>query len=202
MRFVFRADSSLQIGTGHVMRCLTLADELVGRGHETLFVCRDLAGNINALVRERGHECMELPAPSAKSESKSIYGSGLDHAEWLGVSLDTDARETIAALDGVSVPPKTAADISHAATAGRCATSQAALNMFCAMLGTVAGNAASGDSGGIWAENVTLDHTIVGRNTGGRGADCFGSFWSLGYNLIQESYGIVMEVGGEDTLFT
>lgn len=34
MRVVFRADSGIEQGTGHVMRCLTLAEELMTRGHE------------------------------------------------------------------------------------------------------------------------------------------------------------------------
>ena len=45
-KVLIRADSSVQIGTGHVMRCLTLADELRGRGVEAVFVCREFDGNL------------------------------------------------------------------------------------------------------------------------------------------------------------
>jgi UDP-2,4-diacetamido-2,4,6-trideoxy-beta-L-altropyranose hydrolase len=56
VRVVFRVDASLQIGTGHVMRCLTLADELRRRGAGASFVCRDEPGHLIELTRSRGYD--------------------------------------------------------------------------------------------------------------------------------------------------
>jgi glucokinase len=55
-------------------------------------------------------------------------------------------------LDGAPAPHRTTAEITEAALEGRCATSRAALDMFCAMLGTVAGNIALsfGARGGVY----------------------------------------------------
>lgn len=46
MKVVFRADASYEIGTGHVIRCVTLAKELLEFGVEVFFICRDLPGNL------------------------------------------------------------------------------------------------------------------------------------------------------------
>jgi glucokinase len=58
----------------------------------------------------------------------------------------------IAAIDGIVVPKRNAAEISRAACAGECAVSRAALDMFCALLGDVAGNVALtfGARGGVY----------------------------------------------------
>lgn len=97
MKVVFRTDASGLIGTGHVMRCLNLASALRKRDGDSLFLCRDHAGNLVPLIRERGFEVRVLgegvsgnssaigDTPSAADSSRSRLGAG-----WL-----TDAEETI-----------------------------------------------------------------------------------------------------------
>jgi UDP-2,4-diacetamido-2,4,6-trideoxy-beta-L-altropyranose hydrolase len=93
MTVVFRVDASTRMGTGHVMRCLTLAESLRARGAQTWFVSRTQAGDLITLVRNRGLDVRVLPAPPPEpSEAADIY------ATWLGVPELTDATETLAAL--------------------------------------------------------------------------------------------------------
>ena len=61
MRVLIRTDSSAEIGTGHVMRCLTLAEALRGREAEVTLICRDLPGNISAAIKDLGFELHRLP---------------------------------------------------------------------------------------------------------------------------------------------
>lgn len=91
----FRADASVQIGTGHVMRCLTLADALRERGVQSVFICRQHIGHMMELIERRGHEVVVLP------EVEELYiPSDLApaHAAWLGTDWATDAEETGKAL--------------------------------------------------------------------------------------------------------
>jgi len=91
VRVVFRADASIEIGTGHVMRCLTLADALRARGSTIVFVCRDLPGFPAQLVLDRGYELALLQAPDAENFVPAEFPR---HASWLGVSWQQDAEET------------------------------------------------------------------------------------------------------------
>lgn len=61
MKVFVRADSSLEIGTGHIMRCLVLADSLRARGAEVTFVCRRLPGDACHLVESKGYRVCRLP---------------------------------------------------------------------------------------------------------------------------------------------
>lgn len=55
MHVVIRADSSSQIGAGHVARCLVLARELARRGASVTFVSRNVPGHSGNLILEQGH---------------------------------------------------------------------------------------------------------------------------------------------------
>jgi len=100
MKVAFRTDASLTIGTGHVMRCLTLARELARRGHDCRFVCRDLPGNLNALVAAE-FPLTVLPAPTGPAPARPSDLAPPDHAPWAGVSWGQDAAESRLALGSV-----------------------------------------------------------------------------------------------------
>lgn len=94
MRVAFRVDGSKEIGTGHIVRCLTLADQLSREGHACQFVLRAHRGAPASLIEGRGYPCALLPEPD---------GLGCDelaHSHWLGTSQARDAKETREALDG------------------------------------------------------------------------------------------------------
>jgi UDP-2,4-diacetamido-2,4,6-trideoxy-beta-L-altropyranose hydrolase len=95
MRIVFRTDASSQIGTGHIMRCLTLADALREQGGKCQFVCREHQGHLIEYTRSRGYRVHALPKPWEQTS----FEYDLDHAHWLGVDWKTDAEQTRQALD-------------------------------------------------------------------------------------------------------
>lgn len=90
MNVVIRVDAAVQIGTGHVMRCLTLAQALKRQGCHVYFICRLHEGHLVDTIKQQGFEVylLELTKPSDlvdKTESPLI------HAEWLGATQTQDA---------------------------------------------------------------------------------------------------------------
>ncbi len=61
MKFIIRVDASINIGTGHVMRCLTLADELRQKVPDINFICREEPGNLISYIGNRGSKVHQLP---------------------------------------------------------------------------------------------------------------------------------------------
>lgn len=91
MNIVFRCDASLQIGTGHVMRCLTLADGLSQQGAECHFICREHTGHLLDVIQQRGHQTYSLPIESG-SKNQDKEELKLAHADWLGSTQQKDAK--------------------------------------------------------------------------------------------------------------
>ena len=87
----FRVDASIEIGTGHVMRCLTLAEALSDLGVRCRFICRPHDGNMLDEIAARGFETIVLPALRGES---ATTGSTFSHARWLATTAERDAWET------------------------------------------------------------------------------------------------------------
>lgn len=93
MKIAIRVDASAQIGTGHFMRCLTLADGLKLRGAQIRFVCRELPMHFRDMLAAKG---MEFASLDNNASASSL--DDLAHSHWLGVSQIQDAQTTIQAL--------------------------------------------------------------------------------------------------------
>lgn len=66
---VFRADASIGIGWGHVMRCVTLAKAIVASGGSCIFLCRDVAGNLVEWIRAQGFEVLVLKSQTELTDA-------------------------------------------------------------------------------------------------------------------------------------
>ena len=93
MRVVFRADASLQMGTGHVMRCLALAQTLKENGANVEFICRKYEGNLIDKIHLSGFNVYELEVLE-----EFEVDNKLAHSHWLGATQKQDADDCIDAL--------------------------------------------------------------------------------------------------------
>jgi UDP-2,4-diacetamido-2,4,6-trideoxy-beta-L-altropyranose hydrolase len=88
-----RADASLRIGSGHVMRCLCLADAIVARhGGAVAFLCRALPPHMAELIQAHGHALLPLPAWEEPG--------GLIEASWPRALRTRDLQDCSDALAG------------------------------------------------------------------------------------------------------
>ena len=92
---IFRTDASIQIGSGHVMRCLALADALKAQGAECKFICREHEGNLLQHIWDRGFAAYSLPVRSddssvgAKSSGDNVNNNPCVSTDWA-----TDAAQS------------------------------------------------------------------------------------------------------------
>lgn len=81
MKIVIRSDAGEHIGNGHVMRCLTLAQQLYHQGHEVHFISRPFQGHLIDLIERKGFIIHQLPLPDSNND-------------WLGVSANTEQQQS------------------------------------------------------------------------------------------------------------
>ncbi|MFG6150047.1 UDP-2,4-diacetamido-2,4,6-trideoxy-beta-L-altropyranose hydrolase [Halobacillus sp. B23F22_1] len=93
MEVVIRTDASVKIGTGHVMRCLTLAQQLSENGAHVSFISRLLKGNLIEFIKDKGFVVFPLSAPHDSHFKKD---SDIPYSDWLEVNWKTDYNHTAA----------------------------------------------------------------------------------------------------------
>ena len=87
MKIAFRCDASMQLGSGHVMRCLVLARALAVQGAVCTFLCSDLAGHLGAYIREQGFDRVLMNLPDVHEDARQSHDAlaAMGGVDWLVV---------------------------------------------------------------------------------------------------------------------
>jgi UDP-2,4-diacetamido-2,4,6-trideoxy-beta-L-altropyranose hydrolase len=99
MNIVFRLDATKQIGTGHFVRCLTVANRLKRSGARTRFICYPLPQSLVDQLDRHEHEY--YPLSGLVEAASSAEDVAIPHGHWIPTSLNADAKKTIQVLAGV-----------------------------------------------------------------------------------------------------
>ena len=89
MNVLIRADAGVRIGSGHVMRCLALAEHLRDNSSDVTFACRPHDGNLMGLIEECGFRVISLERRTPPSGNPS---------SWAGATQLEDASEVLDAI--------------------------------------------------------------------------------------------------------
>lgn len=94
-RILIRCDASISIGSGHTIRCRTLARKLQSCGADVTFLCRRQSGDLISVL-EKEFSVVSLP------EQPLVACNGLEgrdlYAAWLGCTQEQDASQCLQAL--------------------------------------------------------------------------------------------------------
>lgn len=104
MNIVIRVDASIRMGTGHMVRCLTLAEGLQRKQFNVSFLSQRLPGSLCDQIKARGFSVRSLPALET-DRFASVGDSSVPHAEWLGIDWQHDAEHAAASLSAMRPAP-------------------------------------------------------------------------------------------------
>lgn len=87
MNVFFRVDASVQIGIGHVMRCLTLSEELKERGFKVIFISAELEGDLKQLIKNKGIEVYPITNTTLKIDYEQTRNVLKNYASQLKILI-------------------------------------------------------------------------------------------------------------------
>ncbi|MHB8482288.1 MAG: UDP-2,4-diacetamido-2,4,6-trideoxy-beta-L-altropyranose hydrolase [Nitrospiria bacterium] len=95
MNIVIRTDASIQLGSGHVMRCLTLADALRDNGAKVSFICRKLRGNLCDFIEGKKYQIYRLPENQNIIDDVNKDKQILKNRNYSDCPMDTNETQSI-----------------------------------------------------------------------------------------------------------
>ncbi|MDK9762850.1 UDP-2,4-diacetamido-2,4,6-trideoxy-beta-L-altropyranose hydrolase [Vibrio sp. D420a] len=100
MKLAIRVDTGTHIGSGHLMRCLTLAKACLKINIDVVFISRQHPGHqLNLLP----HDLQLIPLQELPLSEKPC--GSLPHSHWLGCTEQVDSEVTIQALEDIDFIP-------------------------------------------------------------------------------------------------
>lgn len=103
MNIVIRTDSSIEIGTGHVMRCLTLAKQLKRLGANVTFVCRNLKGNSIKYLQSEEFEVFIISSTELEVKDFNLVEENWIYDVKETISLTKDLEIDLVVVDHYSL---------------------------------------------------------------------------------------------------
>jgi len=104
MRVAFRVDASSLIGSGHVVRCLTLAAALRDEGANCVFFCKEDVNDLTSLICRHGFEVRKLTEPSTapppRCSAATLYPQEEGESYPIQYDWSRDANGTVTAMRG------------------------------------------------------------------------------------------------------
>lgn len=102
MKLLFRPDASSQRGSGHLMRCLALAQEARQRGVEVTFVTNDIPAGLRDRLSREGFpwQALRSPAPTLDETAELSEIARRTGASWIVLDGYLFSREYQARLAG------------------------------------------------------------------------------------------------------
>ena len=105
MNIAIRTDASSVIGSGHLMRCLAIADELKNRGASVLFITVSEEQKWIDLIRSRGFTCETIETAHANGVSQTGSNCNETHtrSRYYLVDWRKDSSQTREIIEGKEI---------------------------------------------------------------------------------------------------